>query len=91
MAFGLGPGPGNGDSLPAGRSKNHLGGAPLTPKIGKYRLHFDIAPDIDGDQHAEVERLIALGATHSDIGQGDVTWVVLEDPDGHEFCLLTPR
>ncbi|MGV9247212.1 VOC family protein [Streptomyces sp. NPDC003710] len=29
--------------------------------------------------------------TRIDIGQGDVDWVVMADPDGHEFCVLTPR
>jgi catechol 2,3-dioxygenase-like lactoylglutathione lyase family enzyme len=60
-------------------------------KTAKNRLHLDIAPTSDGDQQAEVERLLGLGATHVDIGQGDVPWVVLADPDGNEFCVLTPR
>lgn len=60
-------------------------------KTGKNRLHLDVAPPADGDQAAEVERLIALGARRIDIGQGDVSWVVLADPDGNEFCVLTPR
>ena len=60
-------------------------------KTGKNRLHLDIAPPTDGDQDAEVERLIALGARRIDIGQGDVSWVVLADPEGNEFCVLTPR
>jgi len=76
---------------PRGGTKITWGGGPLTPKTGKYRLHFDLAPPVDGDQHAEVERLIALGATRIDIGQGEVNWVVMADPDGHEFCVLTPR
>jgi Glyoxalase-like domain len=59
-------------------------------KTGKNRLHLDIAPPIDGDQDAEVERLIALGARRVDIGQGDVEWTVLADPAGNEFCVLTP-
>jgi predicted enzyme related to lactoylglutathione lyase len=67
------------------------GGPPLKPKTGKYRLHFDIAPPADGDQQAEVERLVALGATRINIDQGEVSWVTLTDPDGHEFCVLTPR
>jgi hypothetical protein len=37
-----------------------------------------------------VDRLISLGATRVDIGQGDVSWVVMADPDGHEFCVLPP-
>jgi predicted enzyme related to lactoylglutathione lyase len=76
---------------PHGGPKITWGGPPLKPKHGKYRLHFDLAPPVDGDQHAEVDRLIALGATRIDIGQGEVSWVVMADPDGHEFCVLTPR
>jgi len=66
-------------------------GPPLSPKTGKNRLHLDLAPPKDGDQQAEVERLISLGATRVDIGQGDVPWVVLADPDGNEFCVLSPQ
>jgi predicted enzyme related to lactoylglutathione lyase len=67
------------------------GGPPVAPKTGKNRLHFDLAPPPDGDQQAEVHRLLSLGATRIDIGQGDVSWVVLADPGGNEFCVLTPR
>ena len=42
----------------------------------------------DRDQEAEVERILALGARRVDIGQGDVAWVVLADPEGNEFCVL---
>jgi predicted enzyme related to lactoylglutathione lyase len=66
-------------------------GGPPESKQGKNRLHVDVAPPPDGNQAAEVERLIALGATPVDIGQGDVSWVVLADPDGNELCVLTPR
>jgi predicted enzyme related to lactoylglutathione lyase len=76
---------------PHGGPKISWGGPPLTPKTGKYRMHFDLAPPADGDQHAEVERLISLGAARVDIGQGEVSWVVMTDPDGHEFCVQTPR
>jgi predicted enzyme related to lactoylglutathione lyase len=76
---------------PRGGPKITWGGPPLTPKTGKYRLHFDLAPPLDGDQQAEVYRLVSLGAARTDIGQGEATWVVLADPDGHEFCVLTPR
>jgi predicted enzyme related to lactoylglutathione lyase len=76
---------------PHGGPKITWGGPPLKPKTGKYRLHFDLAPPIDDDQQAEIDRLISLGATRIDIGQGDVSWVVMADPDGHEFCVLTPR
>jgi hypothetical protein len=57
------------------------------PKTVKNRLHLDLRP---GDQAAEVARLEALGARRADVGQGDVSWVVLTDPDGNEFCVLKP-
>lgn len=76
---------------PRGGSKIAWGGPPVRPKTGKNRLHFDIAPPADGSQQAEVDRLIGLGATRINIGQGHVSWVVMADPDGNEFCVLTPR
>lgn len=76
---------------PRGGSKMAWGGPPVNPKTGKNTLHLDIAPAVGDDQHAEVERLVTLGATRLDIGQGDVDWVVMADPDGNEFCVLTPR
>jgi catechol 2,3-dioxygenase-like lactoylglutathione lyase family enzyme len=57
-------------------------------KTVKNRLHLDFRPD---DRDAEVERLLALGATWCDVGQGDVSWVVLADPEGNEFCVLSSR
>jgi hypothetical protein len=39
----------------------------------------------------EVDRLVSLGATRIDIGQGEVSSVMMADPDGNEFCVLTPR
>ncbi len=65
------------------------GGPPLMPKTGKNRLHFDLAPPAHGDSQGEVDRLVSLGSTRVDIGQGEVEWVVLADPDGNEFCVLT--
>lgn len=57
-----------------------------TPKAGKNRLHLDLRPD---DQVDAVDRALALGARRADIGQsGDEGWVVLQDPEGNEFCLL---
>lgn len=57
-------------------------------KVGKNRLHQDLRPD---DQAAEVARLEGLSAQRVDVGQGaDVSWVVLADPDGNEFCVLRP-
>jgi predicted enzyme related to lactoylglutathione lyase len=57
-----------------------------TPKSAKNRLHLDLAPG--PDQARQVDRVLALGAAHCDIGQGDVPWVVLADPEGNEFCVL---
>ena len=58
------------------------------PKTIKNRLHLDFRGD---DRDAEVERLLGLGATHADVGQGDESWVVLADPEGNEFCVLSSR
>jgi Glyoxalase-like domain len=57
-------------------------------KTVKNRLHFDLRAD-GSSTEAELDRLLRLGATRVDIGQGpDVSWVVLADPGGNEFCLL---
>lgn len=66
-------------------------GPPGVNKVGKNRLHLDLVPDAGEDQDAEVARLLALGATQVDIGQGDVPWVVLVDPNGNELCVLQPE
>lgn len=58
------------------------------PKTLKNRLHLDFRPD---DQCAEIDRLLVLGARHADVGQGEETWVVLADPEGNEFCVLSSR
>jgi catechol 2,3-dioxygenase-like lactoylglutathione lyase family enzyme len=65
-------------------------GPPLLPKRAKNRLHLDVAP-VDDNQQIEADRLISLGARRVDIGQGDVPWIVMADPDDNEFCLLTFR
>jgi hypothetical protein len=58
-------------------------------KTVKNRVHLDLRPHPGDDQAAEVARLRALGAT--DLGQGDVPWTCLADPEGNEFDVLTPR
>jgi predicted enzyme related to lactoylglutathione lyase len=59
------------------------------PRTGKNRFHLDLRPD---DRDAEVERALALGARHVDIGQtGEESWVVLADPEGNEFCILQAK
>lgn len=58
-------------------------------KMVKNRLHFDLRAD-GVTTSEELERLLSLGARRTDVGQGaDVSWVVLSDPEGNEFCLLS--
>jgi predicted enzyme related to lactoylglutathione lyase len=57
-------------------------------KTLKNRLHLDFRPD---DRDATVARLVELGATRADVGQGEQSWVVLSDPEGNEFCVLQSR
>jgi hypothetical protein len=61
------------------------------PKRVKDRIHLDLGSDDADAQRRTVDRLLAAGARPVDIGQGDVGWRVLADPDGHEFCVLDPR
>lgn len=64
-------------------------------KTVKNRLHLDLAPHTSQDRDAEIQRLLDLGARRVDVGQGDedelITWVVLADPEGNEFCVLSSR
>lgn len=61
-------------------------------KTVKDRLHVDLAPHTSDDREAEIARLEGLGATRVDVGQGpDVSWTVLADIDGNEFCVLSSR
>ncbi|GAA3345287.1 VOC family protein [Amorphoplanes nipponensis] len=80
------------DEVEIRRTPDTLPGLLFTPvpeaKKGKNRLHLDLRPD---DQEAEVERLVDMGARPVDIGQHDVSWVVLADPEGNEFCVLSSR
>ncbi|MFF2010413.1 VOC family protein [Streptomyces sp. NPDC058195] len=56
-------------------------------KTAKNRLHIDLDPD---DRDTEVARAIGLGARRADVGQRpDASWVVLTDPEGNEFCVLS--
>lgn len=57
-------------------------------KTVKNRIHIDVSAT-DRSRDEEVERVLALGARRADVGQGeDVSWVVLADPEGNEFCVL---
>jgi hypothetical protein len=59
------------------------------PSSAPPRLHLDL---YGGPAQAEtVERLLGLGARRLDIGQGDVPWVVLADPEGQAFCVMEER
>ncbi len=59
------------------------------PKVGRNRVHVDLATRSEAHQAELVARLEGLGATRADVGQGDdVSWVVLADPEGNEFCVL---
>jgi hypothetical protein len=60
-------------------------------KTVKNRVHLDLASSSLADQAEQVARLRDLGASPADIGQGEVPWVVLADPEGNEFCVLEPR
>jgi hypothetical protein len=58
----------------------------------KNRLHIDLAPHTSDDRDAEIGSLLERGASLVDVGQGDdVTWTVLADPEGNEFCVLSSR
>ncbi|NDL59590.1 VOC family protein [Phytoactinopolyspora mesophila] len=61
------------------------------PKAVKNRVHLDLVSSSAEEQATTVERLLDLGARHIDIGQGDVPWTVLADPEGNELCVLEPR
>jgi predicted enzyme related to lactoylglutathione lyase len=78
------------DEVEIRRTPDELPGLIFVPvpeqKRVKNRLHIDLRPH---DQEGEVERLVNMGARHVDVGQGeDVSWVVLADPEGNEFCVL---
>jgi predicted enzyme related to lactoylglutathione lyase len=81
------------DEVIVGRDEHSYPGLCFLPvpdgKEVKNRLHIDLDPD---DRDVEVDRLLALGARRVDVGQGpDVSWVVLADPEGNEFCVLSPH
>lgn len=55
------------------------------PRAGKNRMHLDLHAD---DREAEVQRLLALGATrHSDHDEYGTRWTTLQDVEGNEFCV----
>lgn len=64
---------------------------PEPKTAAKNRVHLDLATTSAVHQAELVARLRSLGATPADVGQGDVPWTVLADPEGNEFCVLEPR
>ncbi|MEO3746837.1 VOC family protein [Plantactinospora sp. B5E13] len=62
--------------------------ASAEPKTVKNRVHVDLATTSKAHQAELVARLKELGATPADVGQGDVPWTVMADPEGNEFCVL---
>jgi len=60
------------------------------PKTAPNKGHFDLTSSSLEDQRATVARALELGASHLDIGQGDVDHVVLADPEGNEFDVIEP-
>ncbi|RIJ78137.1 VOC family protein [Nakamurella silvestris] len=72
---------------PHGGPKVTWGGPPLMPRNGPGRQHFDLTP-ADGDQSAEVARLLSIGATALTNGESTAGRTVLADPDGNTFCVL---
>jgi catechol 2,3-dioxygenase-like lactoylglutathione lyase family enzyme len=70
---------------PHGGTKIAWGGPPVAPKVQSNRQRFDLVT-VDGDQSAEVDRLVSLGATRLEVAEDDA--VALADPDGNEFCLV---
>jgi catechol 2,3-dioxygenase-like lactoylglutathione lyase family enzyme len=74
---------------PHGGTKVAWGGPSAAPGEGRNRQRFDLAPPAHGDLRTEVDRLVALGAHRLESGEDGA--IVLADPDGNEFCVLTPR
>jgi hypothetical protein len=56
------------------------------PATVRCRAHLELAT-ASAAQQAE---LITRGATTADVGRRDVSWMVLADPEGNEFCVLVP-
>ena len=55
------------------------------------RRYLTLAPPIDGDQQAEIRRLEAKSAKGIAVGEGEVDWMIMEDPEGNGFSVLSPR
>ena len=77
---------------PHGGPKITWGGPPLTPKTGKYRLHFDLAPPPAATSVRRSTDWSPSGRLGSTSARATVSLGrLMADPDGHEFCVLSPR
>jgi predicted enzyme related to lactoylglutathione lyase/catechol 2,3-dioxygenase-like lactoylglutathione lyase family enzyme len=76
---------------PLGGPKITWGGPPPMPRVGKDRLRFDLVLPAGGDRQAEIDRLVSLGAKRIDGGPDEAGRVAMTDPDGNEFCVVSPR
>lgn len=77
---------------PNGGTKITWGGPPVAPKTGPNRLFFELALPADADWVAELDRLVSLGATRSDVGGDDDSGrALMLDPDGNEFSVRRHR
>src|SRR5690242_8147763 len=59
-------------------------------RVVKNRVHLDLRSTTPTEQADLIARLTSAGASEIDIGQGEVPWTVLADPEGNEFCVLEP-
>ena len=73
------------DERGAGMGRRILFQAVPEPKTAKNRVHLDLL--VGPEAHdAEVERLVALGATVLGVHDDDAgRWTLLADPEGNEF------
>lgn len=59
------------------------------PAVDRPRIHLDLVVDSAGEQRAEVDRLLGLGATQPAwVYPDDPDFVVLADPAGNRFCIV---
>jgi hypothetical protein len=86
-------------ATPAGVGQGDTDGNSVGQDHVPHRLFWPVGPswvpphggsEYQDDQSAKMDRLRALGAIDVDLGQGDVPWVCLADPEGNDFCVLTP-